>query len=438
MGQAVSATSATYPDARFGWMDNQIQLGYQLARVCLTALNGERIWLAGFHHPGDTVSTNCLQELVRAAEAQTQVRPWRRTELVRQRIAATEKLMERPRRLLAHQEQHHTQLQQTDLRIRVQIADAERSLKKPVFTVRSERLQKQLETWQARLPRLAQQQTACERAIAYHQTYLKDLAKQVSDLQIWLTQLETDNRDNPTPPLCEVRMDSGFSGGVPITWLIEMGYQINTKAPSDKTTQVLRQKVTPETLWTRVGANAEMTEACVYALHDCPYPLHAALERFKLGETYEYATLLQYRDTRKPASLADWFHAYNGRQMIEAGNKELKSGIFHVQHLMSRSSAGIQLQVMFAGLGANALRWVIPWMRMCATHTSAKGEQTLDHPKHLVRVAANTTAMVQQTSQGTALQFASTSALPNVILFLKGVPAFQLPLGLYTPVQNPN
>jgi len=438
MGQAVSPTSTTYPNAGFGWMDNQIQLGYQLARVCLTARNGERIWLAGFHHPGDTVSVKCLEELVRAAESQTQVRPRRRTELVHERIATTEKLMERPRRLLTQQEKRRTQLQQTELRVHVQIAQAEQSLKKPVITARLERLQKHLKTWHARLPRLTQQQLTCERAIVHHQTYLDELTHQVSDLKTWLEQLEVDNRANPSPPTCEVRMDSGFSGGMPIAWLIEMGYQVNTKAPGDKTTQVLRKQVTAATTWTRVGANAEMTAACVYQLHNCPYALDAALERFQLGDTYEYATLLQYRDTQKPATLPDWFHAYNHRQIIEAGNKELKSGIFHVQHLMSRSSAGIQLQVLFAGLAANAIRWVIPWIRMCATQSSPKWEQTLDHPKHLVRVASNTTATVQHTSQGTALQFASTGALPGVILFLKGVPAFQLPLGLYTPVQNPN
>lgn len=434
MGQSVSPTSITYPDARFGWMDNQIQLGYQLARVCLTTRHGERIWLAGFHHPGDTVAVKCLEELVRAAESQTQVRPRRRTELVHQRIAAMEKLMERPRRLLAQQEQHRTHLQQTELRVRVQIANADQLLKKPVFTARGERLKKQLKTWQARLPRLAQQHTDCERALVHHQTYWNALTQQVADLKTWLAHLETDNQTNPTPPICEVRMDSGFSGGVPITWLIEMGYHVNTKAPSDKTTQVLRQKVTAETTWTRVGVNAEMTASWDYQLHECPYALDAALERFKLGDTYEYATLLQYRDTPQLALLADWFHAYNRRQIIEAGNKELKSGIFHVQHLMSRSAAGIQLQVLFAGLAANVLRWALPWIQMCAPQSNAKWERTLAHPKHLVRVAANATATVQQTAQGTALQFASTGALPGVVLFLKGVPAFQLPLGLYRPV----
>jgi len=40
----------------------------------------------GFHHPGDTVSVTCLKELVIAAEAQTKIRPRRRTDLVAQRI----------------------------------------------------------------------------------------------------------------------------------------------------------------------------------------------------------------------------------------------------------------------------------------------------------------------------------------------------------------
>jgi len=87
-GQAVSSTSTTYPGVAFGWMNDGVKLGYQLARVCLSPREQARVWLAGFHHPGDTVSSACLQELVRAAEAQSHVRPRRRTELVPQRIEA--------------------------------------------------------------------------------------------------------------------------------------------------------------------------------------------------------------------------------------------------------------------------------------------------------------------------------------------------------------
>ncbi len=437
-GQVVSSTSTSYPEAAFGWMDRQVQLGYQLARVCLTTLTPERIWLNGFHHPGDTVSATCVQELVRAAETQTQVRPCRRTELVQQRLAATGKLMERPRRLLSQQQSKRTDLQRSELRLRVQIAQVEQIQKTPVLTAQSERLAARLPGWHARLPRLAQQLASCERAITQHQTYLDELARRVAELKTWLAQLEADNRTNPDPPVCEVRMDSGFSGDDNLTWLIEMGYQVNTKAPSDKTTRALRQKVSAETPWTRVGANAELSEPCDYQLHRCPYPLRVALQRFKVGEAYHYATLLQFRDVGTPPPLAGWFPSYNGRQTIEAGNKELKSGVFHVQHLMTRAPAGIQLQVLLAGVAANAVRWAGPWLRTCARPLAPQLEHTLQSPKHIVRVAANSAALVQQTTSGTAIQFAPSSALPGVTLFLKGVPAFQLPLGFQFAVQNHN
>jgi hypothetical protein len=42
-GQSVSSTSTTYPDVAFGWMNDQVRLGYQLARVSLAAGAGERI-----------------------------------------------------------------------------------------------------------------------------------------------------------------------------------------------------------------------------------------------------------------------------------------------------------------------------------------------------------------------------------------------------------
>jgi hypothetical protein len=438
MGQPVSSKSTTYRAVGFGWMDDALHLGYQLARVCLTTVTGERLWLNGFHHPGDTVSCACLQELVRVAEAQTGMRPRRHTALVQQRIAATEQLMERPRRLLAQQETQRTHLCETELCVRVNIAQAEATWKKGVKTARSERLRKRLQAWQTRLPRLAQQLSDCERAITHHQTYLKELTTRVTELKTWLAQLEADNRTNPDPPVCEVRMDSGFSGGEQVAWLIEMGYQVNTKAPSDKTTQVLRKQVSSKTPWTRVGANAEMTAPTEYSLKDCPYPLRVSLERFKVGKLYRYATLLQFRDVGTPPPMDEWFQSYNGRQTIEAGNKESKSGVFHVQHVMTRSLYGIQLQVLFTGLAANAVRWAMPWLNTCTKTTTTKFEQTLDSPKHLVRVAANASALVQQSDQGTALQFTSSSALPGVTLFLKGVPAFQLPLGLQMPMQNCN
>ena len=61
-GQAVSTASQTYPGVAFGSLrvNDQVKLGYQLARVCLSSPRQKRLWLAGFHHPGDTVSVTCV------------------------------------------------------------------------------------------------------------------------------------------------------------------------------------------------------------------------------------------------------------------------------------------------------------------------------------------------------------------------------------------
>ena len=219
-----------------------------------------------------------------------------------------------------------------------------------------------------------------------------------------------------------------FSSGANLCWLIEMGYQLNTKATGGLTTAALRNTLPSDAVWTRVGANADLSVCAQSSVHDCPYPVRLALERFKLRETYQYATLLQYHDDGRDPSLPHWFASYNGRQIMEAGNKESKSGVFQVQHLMSRSPAGIRIQVLFASLAANAVHWAVPWLRSCATRPTPKLLHSFDSPKHMVRVGANSAALVQQTPTGTSLQFAPSSAMPGAILVLKGVPAFQLPL----------
>lgn len=436
-GQAVSSTSTTYPDAAFGWMNDHVCLGYQLARLCLTTHQHERLWLEGFHHPGDTVSAKCVQQLITAAETQVQVRPRRRIELVQQRLAMHRQRMERPHRLLSQQQAKHEQLCATDLRVRLQIAQAEQQLKKGVSKPKKAHLRRQVRGWRQRLIRLATQSTTCERAIAHHQALCNQRIAEGTALEAWVQQLARDNQANPNAPVCLVRMDSGFCSGVNLTWLLEMGYQVETKAPNDQTTTALRKSLADAT-WTRVGNNAEMIDGGTYALPGCPYPVRVALERFQIGSTDRYATLLQYRDDVPPPRLPRWFATYNARQVIEAGNKELKSGVFHVQHIMTRSAAGIQIQVLFAGLAANTVRWALPWLQQCTAAASPKWTRTLRSPKHLVRVAANTAALVQQTPRGTSLQFGASSSLAGVTLCLRGVPAFQLPLGLALPFQNRN
>jgi uncharacterized coiled-coil protein SlyX len=416
-------------------MNDGVKLGYQLARVCLSPRDRERVWLAGFHHPGDTVSSACLQELVQAAEAQSHVRPRRRTELVSQRIEAHSQGIARTRRLVRQQQEKLERLRQTQTRLIGQVYHAEELQKSPISRQKSTRLRAQVAGWRNRLPRLATQIVQAEQVLAKHQTRLTEQESELARLQAWLTQLETDNQTNPDPPpYVEARMDAGFVSGENLTWLLEMGYCPNTKAPNDRTTTALRARLSPQSHWVRVGDNAEMIAWGNYLLHGCPFPLTVALERFKVGRTYKYATLIHYRDDGLYPTLPVWFQHYNERQTIEAGNKEMK-GTFFVQHLMSRSSAGIRLQVLFTGLAANAVRWCVPWLKSCAHQTTPKLMSALASPKQLVHVAANAAATVQQTAFGTALQFAPDGPLPDTTLFLKGVPAFQLALGFNQPFE---
>ena len=433
-GQAVSPTSTEYPEAAFGWMDNGVKLGYQLARVCMLSHQQERIWLAGFHHPGDTVSVMCLKELILAAEAQTQIRPRRRTELVQERIDAQSKAVARMRYLIKQQQEKQDKLEQTQTALIGKIYHAQQVLKGTLAAHDSSRLTAQIEGWQERMPRVETQLARCQEVLSKHQEQLHKQDRILREQQAWQAKLKADNRTNPDPPrYVEARMDAGFASGENLTWLLEMGYCPNTKAMNNRTTAALRARLTPQTSWVRVGKNAEMTACGKHLLHGCPFPLTVALERFKVNEEYKYATLICYRDDGVSLSLRSWFHRYNGRQTIEAGNKEMK-GTFFVQHLMSRSLAGIRLQVLFTGLAANVVRWCRPWLKTCTADPTPKWWRTLNSPKHLVRVAANTAAMVQQTDCGVALQFAPESPFAGVILLLKGIPALQLAFGFNRPL----
>jgi hypothetical protein len=87
-GRSVSNTSQSYPEAAFGWMGDGVGLGYQMAQVSMPTQRYGRQWLAGFHHPGDTVSAECLKELILAAEERLKIRPRRRPELLEPQLAA--------------------------------------------------------------------------------------------------------------------------------------------------------------------------------------------------------------------------------------------------------------------------------------------------------------------------------------------------------------
>ena len=375
--------------------------------------------------------------VVKAAEEQTRIRPRRRTEYVEKRIVAQQSAVSHTSRLLDQQEIKASRLKQTrEMLIGKRYHAQQLHKQKPAISAaKTMRLTEQIAGWDKRLVRLEQQLLQCHAVLTQHQAERVLQEQTLLQLQQWLLKLKADNATYPDPPpYCEVRMDAGFTSGENITWLIEMGYCPNTKATNDRTTQVLRGRTHADTTWVPVGDNAEMTAWDDYHLHNCSYPVTVALERFKVGTAYRYATLVRFRDDGQMPTLPYWFTRYNQRQTIEAGNKEMK-GTFFVQHLMTRSLFGIPLQVLFTGVAANSVRWCQPWLHQCTSDTpgTSKFNRTLESPKSMVHVAANSAALVLRTSAGTSLQFAPNSSLGGVTLYLHGVPAFQPSLGFFQP-----
>ena len=126
-----------------------------------------------------------------------------------------------------------------------------------------------------------------------------------------------------------------------------------------------------------------------------------------------------------------WFHDYNARQTIEAGNKEEKT-TFKVQHLMSRSPAGIQIQAMLTVFAANFVRWADEWIRPRVEQSNRRFDGVLSSPKRLVRVAANSLAAVERSDGRLLVRFSALSSFEGVVIRLSGAVAHQLPLPLFT------
>jgi hypothetical protein len=153
-----------------------------LARVCLSPRAGERIWLAGFHHPGDTVSGACLKELVQAAEARTGVRRRRRPELVAQRIQQRMVVMTRTRRLLDQQQTKLNHLKATQADLIGKCYHVAQVQKGPISPGKLVRLQQQAAGWLKRQPRLREQLAGAHRVLSAYQARLLEQETELARL----------------------------------------------------------------------------------------------------------------------------------------------------------------------------------------------------------------------------------------------------------------
>jgi hypothetical protein len=443
-GRPVSSTSQTFPGAAFGYMDGEVRLGYQLAQICLdTSLFG-RQWLSAQHHPGNTVSAGCLLSLVQQAERRLGCHPRRRTELVAQRLSVCEQEIAALERQAAQQEQLAVAQAERVIRLADQIAAAEAqagalgttrhyraasSSRQTGPYSKFKRLKKQISGWCGQMERAQVQITQARAVTARHrERRLARLAERIR-LQERYERLCQENARQSDPPRCRLRMDAGFATGENLTEVIELGYEVDTKSANDALVQALRNRVTADQQWTKVGKNAEMVGWTNYEANTCPYPLTVGLERFHTPKGVRHAVLVRSQEgpvTACPDLLA-WFHDYNARQTIEAGNKQEKT-TFKVQHLMSRSLPGIQIQAMLTVFAANFVRWADEWVRPRVEQSNRRFDGVLSSPKRLVRVAANSLAAVERTDGRLLVRFSVLSAFEGVVIRLSGAAGHQLPL----------
>ena len=439
-GRPVSSTSTTYPDAAFGWMGDGVQLGYQAAMVSMHSPTYGRLWLSTVQHPGDTVSCTQAEAMALAAEARTGARPWRRTDLLAQRI---EWLKDRLREAETKWERAHERLNDTRKAL-TEVEQERESWKQRVIELeqeyqaknRPERphsyLAKARRNLGVRERRIGRRQEDLERAIKWTkrcQQKVIELREELVQLEHRLIQFIEDNQTNPWPIRAIFRLDGGFGSGANIALLIEMGYDVYSKGV-DAVVKTMRKKVTPRTEWATVGKNAEMVAWGDVYIRSCPYPVDVALERFAIGNKTKYGVLIHYGEDSVRDDLEAWFAFYNGRQTIEAGIKEGKN-VFQMHHLKVRSKAGLEIQEEFAAFAANFVRWAAVWLHERNADAPAPFGQARPSVKQMVRIAANTTAWVIWQPGGCLLRFTEQSAFAGVELIVSDPVSIQLPLPLF-------
>jgi hypothetical protein len=404
--------------------------------VSLVSPTYGRLWLSIAHHTGDTVSCTQAEDLVLAAEARTGFRPWRRTDLLQQRLHCCQASLVSIQQGLAG---HQAELTQAQLRL-IEAEQQERERYQTLTNLEQAaqtrpqperptgRLAQARRRWQAAQKRYRSREKAWQHAqkkLAKTQARLVQQQTDLAALQTRLTRFEQDNQTNPTPVALEFRLDAGFGTYENLALLIEMGYDLYTKPHNYKVVGYLKNQIDPSTPWIRVGDNAEMIAWPNYQLARCPYPLNVALERFYTGKTLKYSALVHFGAAQVTQDLPTWFDHYNRRQIIEAGIKESKQ-VFQLHRIKVRSEPAIYLQEALVIFAANFIRWAAQWL----SHQDRPAPNSLKirtlGVKRQVQVAAHVSALVIRQPDRWLLMFSEQSAFAGKIL--------SLPNGDYSPI----
>jgi hypothetical protein len=395
------------------------------------------LWLSVNHHPGNLVSASAAEGMIQAAEARTGVRPWRRTDLLAQRVqqvsdyglSLQQKLTERQQRVTqALQEQEQVSQALPDWQARLAELGRQYQVKQRLERPTSQLAQarKKLITFQKRRERRAKALTKAQQVVVWTQGLILQQQAEQRRLHERLERFQQENATNPQPVQAVFRLDAGFGTYENMAFLIEMGYEVYTKLQNWKVLQSLLKQVPSEANWTPVGAQAAMFAWEKRLVESFGYPLDVGLERFTDGERVKHCALLHYGPTPVTQDLPAWFSFYTHRQTIEAGIKESKQ-VFYLHRLKVRSEAAISLQENFVLFAANFIRWANVWLAEGSGGAILNVERL--GIKELVQVAAHTSAEIVRYSEGKLLKFSEQSVFTGKALKLS-VFSYQLPLPL--------
>ena len=432
----VSDTSRTYPGAAFGHMSDHIGLGYQAAVVSMTSVTYGRLGLSVVQHPGSTVSCTQAEALVLAAERRISRRPWRRTDLLAQRIRDAQPTRAGLAQKVTAAQERLAQAQTALTLLQQQVTDSQQQVQslQTAYTQRGrpERPHSQLAQAKAQLTVYQRRQSRREGAVTQAESWLTCCQAQLTAQDAEITRLaqrlqrfETDNATNAAPLVASLRLDAGFDTPENVALSIEMGYEVYGKPYGTWLLAWLQAQVTPQSQWQRVGQNAEMFAWPAVQLADFPYRLDVALERFHTGTEVRMAALLHFGQDAVTADLPHWFHYYNARQTVEAGHKEGKR-VFELRHLKVRSQPALLLQEQGALFAANFVRFAARWLaEQCPQLPDGWKDSTHPEIKQQVKVGAHTTAWVTWLGQDCLLRFETLSVYAGRSLTISRIWAYQ-------------
>ncbi len=442
----VSNSSKSYPESSYGYMDGKLQLGYQAAVITMRSPTYGRVGLSARWHTGKTVSATQAEVLALDAERRLGRRPWRRTDLLRQRLEQREpELLKRQQRVaeaatsLREKEENLAQVNEKFSAMQDELPQlaagyaAQERLEKPHSRLAQAR--SKADVWQKRCWRCQNQVTKAQAWLDRQRQRLSEWEAETVRLRERLHRFEAENAANSNPIEAIFRLDAGFGTDSNLARLIEMGYEIYSKPYGNWLSGLLAEKSQSRSNdWQKVGPNAEMLAWKAATIPDFPYPLDLGYERFWQSPSdsaqpkQAFSGLLHFGATQVTEDLIGWFDDYNSRQTIEAGNKEARQ-VFQAHHIKVRSLPAMRLQEHFALFCANFVRFAAHWLaERCPQVPDGWKISQSPNVKEQVKVGAHSPAYVQWYGKDCLVRFKEHSVYVGKSLFVKRQIAIQLTL----------